>query len=668
MSHPSKTSSRGEILWSPSQERKQQSHLHAFLNQLNESQQLKFDSYEALHQWSVTEPQLFWPEVAQYCGLKLIGDPSVVLSEFVMPGARWFPDAQLSFTQHLLDPSSKVEAETPAIIFEGEQKEFSRTLSFSELYQQVALAAAGLKKLGVQEGDRVAAWTPNVPEAVIAMLATASLGAIWSSCSPDFGPQGVLDRFGQIEPKVLFAADGYSYNGKIHGSESRLQNIIDSIPSIEEVIIYPYTGPKIETLPQNWHTWETFTTIDPLEKEELFKPYPFNQPLFILYTSGTTGKPKCLVHSAGGTLLKHFQEHQLQVDVQSKDRLFYFTTCGWMMWNWLVTGLASGATIVLYDGAPTYPKLDRLFELADQHKISIFGTSPRFLSVIEKNHLNPKKDHDLSSLKTMLSTGAPLHAPQFRFVYESIHEDIQLSSISGGTDLIGCFVAGSPFHDVRAGEIPCRVLGMDVLSFNENGEPQVNSKGELVCKSPFPSVPLCFFGDSDGSKFQAAYFEKYPGYWHHGDFIEITDEGSVVIYGRSDATLNPSGVRIGTAEIYRVVEEFDIIEDALAVGIVEQSKKDSSTSQDGDVIILLYVVLKDSQVLNEEFVTSVKAKIREALTPRHVPHEIHQITEVPRTISGKPVEIAVAKILQGQEPGNREALANPESLDQFKAR
>ncbi len=655
------TSTAGEVLWAPSPERVRASSLQAFVDFLQTSRGRSFATYDELHRWSVEDIGAFWQAVGEFCGWIHAGQTSPALGDPAMPGARWFENVRLNFAENLLHArvgrdGKEIEGDRTAIIFEGELDDLRREMTYAELRDRVRRCAAGLRRLGLRSGERVAALTPNVPEAVVAMLATASLGAIWSSCSPDFGAAGVLDRFGQIEPRFLFAADGYVYNGKRHALGDRLQAVLDSIPSIEHTIMVPFAGPEVSGL-RGQVAWDELLADDPPGGFEVDK-FPFAQPLYILYTSGTTGKPKCIVHGAGGTLLKHLEEHRLQTDVQAGTVLCYFTSCGWMMWNWLVSGLASGATIVLYDGSPLHPGPQRLFDMIDRDRISIFGTSPRFLSVVEKSDYVPRENASLKSLRTILSTGAPLHAPQFEWVYENVKDDLQLASISGGTDLVGCFVLGSPFHPVRSGEIQCRALGMKVESVDDRGEPVVGRKGELVCSAPFPSMPVGFWNDPDGERYRSAYFDRFPGRWHHGDFIEFTENGSAIIYGRSDATLNPAGVRIGTAEIYRVVEQLDEVTDSLAVGIDE----------DGDVKILLYVVLAAGFSLDEALVDRIRKAIRARTSPRHVPAEVHAIREVPRTISGKPVELAVTQILRGEEPGNRDALANPEALDQFEPR
>ncbi|MCH7947917.1 MAG: acetoacetate--CoA ligase, partial [candidate division Zixibacteria bacterium] len=500
---------------------------------------------------------------------------------------------------------------------------------------------------------RVRVFIPNLTEAIIGMLATTSIGAVWSSCSPDFGLQGVLDRFGQIEPKVLIATDSYTYNGKKYDSTEKLNKVIDAIASIEKVVVVSMTNDSNSIRKSiSWSELLVDTDI-----ELTFEQLPFDHPVYIMYSSGTTGVPKCIVHGAGGTLLQHFKEHYLHTNLTRKDVITYYTTCGWMMWNWLVSALAVGSTIFLYDGSPSYPDLSILWKAIEQEKISVFGTSPKFLAACQNLKLSPKDDFDLSSLKTILSTGAPLTAPQFEWCYQQIKEDMQLSSISGGTDIVSCFALGSPTLPVHAGELQCRGLGMKVETYDDNGQPVENEVGELVCSAPFPSRPIYFWNDPDKLKYKAAYFEHFPGVWRHGDFIKITNYGSVIVYGRSDATLNPGGVRIGTAEIYAPVEAMPEIADSLVIG---QKWKD-------DIRIILFVVLAEGQALTEDLKDRIKKTIRQNTTPRHVPSKIIEVTDIPHTINGKKVEIAVARIVHGQEVPNIDALANPESLRQFEA-
>jgi acetoacetyl-CoA synthetase len=617
------------------------------------------EEYETLHRWSVEDLAGFWGAVWDFCGVLHSGEKTPVLEEPRLPGARWFPRVRLSYAENLL----RAGGEKTAVVAEVEDESLRRTLSFGELEELVARATAGLRRLGIGRGDRVAALTPNLPEALAAMLAASAVGAIFSSCSPDFGLQGIIDRFGQIAPRVLFAGTEYIYGGKRFRLEERLAGVLERISSIEHLVLVPYPGaPAKRRGPEstaralrNAMAWEEFLAGPggPL----LFERLPFDHPLFILYTSGTTGVPKCILHSAGGTLLKHLEEQALQLDLVADDVFFYFTTCGWMMWNWLASGLASGATLVLYDGNPLAPDPARLFRLIERNSITVFGTSPRYLAAVEKSGLEPRREHSLRSLRTVLSTGSPLNPAQFEWVYRALKDDVHLASISGGTDLIGCFVLGSPWLPVHAGEIQCRALGMKVESLDDGGRPVIGRKGELVCSTPFPSLPLGFWNDPGGARYRAAYFERFPGRWHHGDFIEITERGSAVIHGRSDATLNPGGVRIGTAEIYRQVETLPEVRDAIAAG----------RTVGGDERIVLFVVLAEGATLDAALEARIREAIRTGASPRHVPAEIHAIPEVPRTISGKAVELAVAAILRGEEVKNRDALANPQALEAFRA-
>ncbi len=514
-----------------------------------------------------------------------------------------------------------------------------------------------MREAGVQRGDRVGGFLPNIPEAVIAMLATTSLGAIWSSCSPDFGIQGVFDRFGQIEPKWLFAADGYSYNGKRFDCLERVRGIVEKIPAIEQVVIVPFMddSPDLSGL-ANATLWSDRLEGEGAGEDLSFESVPFDHPVYILYSSGTTGVPKCIVHGGGGTLVQHMKELMLHCDLREEDVLFYFTTCGWMMWNWLVSGLGVGATVVLYEGSPFHPRPRRLWEMAERLGITVFGTSPKYLSACEKTGLVPKDVADLSRLRAVLSTGSPLTVENFRWVYANVKEDLQLSSISGGTDIISCFMLGNPMLPVYAGEIQCLGLGMDVKAYNDRGEPVIGEKGELVCCSPFPSQPVGFWNDPDGEKYRKAYFDYFPGVWRHGDYLEITERGGVIMYGRSDATLNPGGVRIGTAEIYRQVEAMDEIVDSVVVG---------KRTPDADVEVCLFVVLREGLTLDQALIDKIKKRIAEGATKRHVPKHIKQVTAVPYTISGKKVELAVTRMIHGEPVPNRDALANPEALDQY---
>jgi len=530
-------------------------------------------------------------------------------------------------------------------------------MTYSELYDEVARVAKSLKEMGVKAGDRVGGFVPNMPEAIIAMLATTSMGAVWSSCSPDFGIKGVLDRFGQIKPKVLFTANGYSFKGKKIDSIERVSTILKDLPSIEKVVVIPYTeeDPDISSIPNAVH-YRDFKSNDPHIEIE-FEQLPFDQPLYIMFTSGTTGLPKCMVQSAGGILVHHLKELMLHTDVKREDKIFYFTTCGWMMWNWLVSSLGLGASLILFDGNPFYPNPGALWKLAQDEKMTILGTSAGYISAIMGTTLKPSRDYDLSSLKTLTSTGSPLSVEGFEFVYREVKGDIQLSSISGGSDLNGCFALGNPMGPVYSGELQCRGLGMKVESYDENGKPVLNQKGELVCSAPFPSMPIYFWDDPDNKKYHAAYFDVYPNIWRHGDFIEIReDTGGVIIYGRSDATLNPGGVRIGTAEIYRQVEQMEEIDDSLVIG----------QEWIGDVRVILFVKLAEGRELTEELKKKIKQDLRANASPRHVPAKIISVPEVPYTLNMKKVELAVKKTIENKPVQNRDALSNPEALDYFK--
>ncbi len=609
--------------------------------------------YAALYAWSIAEPEQFWRSVWSFCGVIAEDQGSIALRHPErFPGAEWFPEARLNFAENLL----RRRDDAPALIFTGENG--ARTVvSHAELVADVARLQRSLRGWGLRAGDRVAGYLPNLPETVVAMLAATSLGAVWSSCSPDFGVRGVLDRFGQIAPRVLFAVDGYFYNGRVHDLRAQLGEIRAGLPSVEKTILVEYAGVGgVGSDPDAISFRDALAGPDP--GEPAFPPLPFNHPLYILYSSGTTSVPKCIVHGAGGTLLQHLKEHRLHVDLEPDDRFFYFTTCGWMMWNWLVSGLASEATLLLYDGSPFHPDGRVLFDLADREGMTVFGTSAKYIDAVHKAGLEPARSHDLSSLRTILSTGSPLSPESFDFVYESIKRDVCLSSISGGTDIISCFVGGNPIGPVWRGEIQARGLGMRVEVFDDDGRPLRGEKGELVCTAPFPSVPLGFWNDPDGSRFRAAYFERYPNAWCHGDYVELTEHGGIIIHGRSDAVLNPGGVRIGTAEIYRQVEQLDEVVESLAVG----------QRWENDVRVVLFVVLREGLALDEALAQRIREQIRRNATPRHVPARILQAPDLPRTKSGKIAELAVRAMVHGEAVKNREALANPESLEHFRAR
>ena len=568
-----------------------------------------------------------------------------------MPGAQWFEGAELNFAENLL----RYRDDHAALIFKSEVKP-SCSITYRELYDQVARMAKSLGEAGVRKGDRVAGFMPNMMETIVAMLAATSLGALWSSCSPDFGIKGVLDRFGQIEPKVLFTADGYFYNGKNFDSIERIAGILKELPATEKVVVVPYVKeqPDISRLPRSVH-WNDFMASD--EGLEIdFVQVPFSHPLYIMYSSGTTGKPKCMVQSQGGVLLNQLKEQILHCDLKREDIMFYFTTCGWMMWNWVACSLGVGNTALLYDGSPFHPDPEALWKLAEDENVTVFGTSARYLTAIEQAGIKPREKHDLSSVRAVISTGSPLPVEGFEYVYRDIKPDVHLASISGGTDINGCFVAGNPIGPVYAGQIQCRCLGMKVYAYGENGQPVYNQTGELVCTAAFPSMPICFWDDPDGEKYLNAYFRPYPGVWCHGDFIEISDQGGIIIYGRSDATLNPGGVRIGTADIYSVVETMPEVTDSIVVG----------QDWENDVRVILFVKLNEGYELNDELVARIRTAIRTNTSPRHVPAKIVRVADIPYTINMKKVELAVRNVIHGRAVTNRDALANPDVLDFYK--
>ncbi|QQS38063.1 MAG: acetoacetate--CoA ligase [Ignavibacteriales bacterium] len=642
-------------IWSPSEERINNSNLTAFIKYVSQNEKKYFGSYNDFYEWSVTEIEKFWEYLLKYSGIKFSLQYKKVLSDHSMPGAKWFEGSKLNFAENLL----RFRDDKIAII--SSREHFPEVkLTYSDLYERVNSVANYLKQLGVKEGDRVAGLVTNIPEAIIAMLATTSLGALWSSCSPDFGTQGIIDRFGQIEPKILFAIESYYYNGKHIKCNDKIEAITRTIGSIKTTVLISefdelkIGGNESQKLPDDKVLKLSDLLKSTSDKIE-FVQLPFDHPVYIMYSSGTTGIPKCIVHGAGGTLLQHYKELPLHTNLKREDVITYYTTCGWMMWNWLVSSLYVGATIFLYDGSPVFPDENVLWEKIDEHNISIFGTSPKFLTLCQKAETRVSHLYNLKSLHTILSTGSPLSDENFKWVYENVKGDLQLSSISGGTDIISCFMLGNPNLPVYSGELQCRGLGMAVKAFDEKGESVIEQKGELVCVNPFPSMPVYFWNDADNEKYISAYFNSYPGIWRHGDLVKITENGGIIIYGRSDATLNPGGVRIGTAEIYRVVESMDEISDSIVVGQKWQN----------DVRVILFIVMKEGFIFSTDFIDKVKLKIRNATTPRHVPSKIIQIKQVPHTINGKKVELAVTKILNGEEIDNKEALANPEALEQF---
>ena len=639
-------------LWSPSRERIAATHITAFRHTLEHQWRVSLRDYAALYQFSLDRPEAFWSSLWDFTGIRGSKGGHVTERFEEMPGARFFPDARLNFAENLLGRTD----DGPALIFNGENQ-VHRTISARELRRDVGRFAGALRKSGIRAGDRVAGFLPNLPETIIAALGCAASGAVWSSCSPDFGVQGVLDRFGQIQPRVLVTADGYFYGGKVHDSLPRVEQALRGLPSVERVVVVHYAGTSAaNSVGPLAIDWDEFLEADSVEPR--FEQLPFNHPLYILYSSGTTGVPKCIVHGAGGTLLEHVKELQLHCDVRQGDRVFYFTTCGWMMWNWLVSALACGATLLLYDGSPFHPDGNVLFDFADATGMTLFGTSAKFIDAVNKASLSPRYTHDLSSVRTITSTGSPLAPESFDFVYERIKPDVHLASISGGTDIVGCFALGNPGGPVWRGELQARSLGLAVQVFDEAGRSVREQKGELVCTKPFPSMPIGFWNDPDGRKYHDAYFGHYPGVWRHGDYAELTGHDGVIIYGRSDATLNPGGVRIGTAEIYRQVEQVPEVIESLVV----------SQQRDRDERIVLFVRLRDGVELTDELRDTIRRQVRERTTPRHVPARIVQVPEIPRTKSGKIVELAVRDVIHGRDVKNREALANPEALEHFRNR
>ena len=638
-------------LWEPSKGRIEKSNMTRFIDYVNRKHSLNLDGYHPLYDWSIDKREEFWAAMWEFGDVISSKRWDKVLEDSpTMIGAKWFIGARFNFAENLL----RFRDDRLAIIFKGEGQPTVR-MTFAQLYDEVARLAKSLRDMGVVKGDRVAGYLPNLPEAIVAMLATTSIGAIWSSCSPDFGIKGVLDRFGQIAPKALFTADGYFYNGKSHDSVGRIGEIVKELPSVEKIIVIPYIGerPDVGAVPRAVHYKDFISKDEGLAIR--FEQLPFDHPIYIMYSSGTTGLPKCMVHGAGGTLLQHLKEHMLHCDLKREDNVFYFTTLGWMMWNWLVSALAVGSTLILYDGSPFYPDPGAMFQLAQDEDMTLFGTSARYIASVEKAGLRPKEKFDLSALKIMTSTASPLSEESFRFVYSSIKEDICLASISGGTDIISCFALGCPILPVYEGELQCRGLGMKIEAWDASGKPVIGKQGELVCTATFPCQPIYFWDDPDNAKYKNAYFGTYPNVWHHGDFVEITEHGGVKIYGRSDATLNPQGVRIGTAEIYRVVEAMDEVSDSIVVG---QSWED-------DVRVILFVKTAPNVELTEDLKTKLKKSIRENCSPRHVPNLILPVNDIPVTLNGKKVEIAVRNVIENKPVTNREALLNPEALDQF---
>jgi acetoacetyl-CoA synthetase len=639
-------------LWAPSRDRIAASNLTRFAAYASEHGSLEPGAdYAALHRWSITAPEEFWSAVWDFMKVSASRRGAQVLEHGDrLPGAHWFPDARLNFAENLL----RSRTERPALVSRLEDGS-RRVFSYAELYQHVAQLADAMRDDGIVPGDRVAGLLPNVAETVMAMLATSSIGATWTSCSPDFGVSGVLDRFGQIEPKLLFAADGYYYNGKSIDCRGRVAAVASGLDSLHRVVVVPLLG--LEPQAAGSRATTSFQAyLHGGARETEFAQLPFDHPLYVMYSSGTTGAPKCIVHGAGGALLQHLKEHRLHVDLKAGDVLFYYTTCGWMMWNWLVSGLATGATLVLYDGSPFAHEGRVLLDLIDDEQINVFGVSAKYLSALEKAGHRPAESHDLSTLNTILSTGSPLAHEGFEYVYRDFKEDVCLSSISGGTDILACFVGGVPTRPVYAGEIQGVSLGMAVEFWNEAGPVPVGEKGELVCTQAFPSCPLGFWNDPDGARFHDAYFARFPGVWAHGDFGELTPHDGVIIHGRADAVLNPGGVRIGTAEIYRQVERVDEVLDSVVIG----------QAWDGDMRIVLFVVLRPEIELDDALRKRIADTVRQQTTARHVPAKIIQVPDIPRTISGKIVELAVREVVHGRPVKNLDALSNPEALDHFR--
>jgi acetoacetyl-CoA synthetase len=637
-------------LWTPNKDDISSSHMTKFREYVNSRFTLEHHDYDSLYHWSIYNIEDFWESFSDFSGIYYGSPHDAVLRNPVMPGANWFPGAHLNFAQNLL----RFRDNHNAITFVKDGGSIEETISYAELYSRVAKMANYLRSIGITKSDRVCAFIPNRIEAIIGMLATTSIGAIWSSCSPDFGYQGVFQRFNQIQPKIILTADGYFYAGKRIESLPLVQQLAENIASIKKIIIVPYLEDH-PTLTEftNFILWQEIMA----EKEEelFFTMVPFAHPLFIMYSSGTTGVPKCMVHGTGGTLLQHAKEHLLHCNFKKDDTIFYYTTCGWMMWNWLVSALFTGAHLVLYDGNPFWPDANVLWRMSEELGITVFGTSAKYLSMCMKKDIHPKKDHNLSPLRTVLSTGSPLSTDAFNWVYQEVKSDLHLASISGGTDIISCFILGDPTSPVYAGEIQKRALGMKVHAFSDKGESLLGEKGELVCTAPFPSMPIYFWNDTDNEKYISAYFKTFPGIWLHGDYIEITENNGIIVHGRSDATLNPGGIRLGTTELYCIVEAFDEVEDSIAVAQEWQ----------GDVRIILFVVIGQQQKLTDSLIQEIQSSIRSNLSPHHVPAKIVQVPEIPITINGKKMEIAVTNIIHGKEVKNKGSLANPESLQAF---
>lgn len=640
-----------QLLWEPTEEQIKQSNMYRFMTFINENHHQNFSEYASLYDWSIENIAEFWAAFWDFAEIIHSKPYDEIIDDAAkMPGAKWFKGARLNFAENLL----RYRDDRVALIFKGEDQPSIR-VTYAQLYDEVARLARSLRELGIRPGDRIVGFMPNMPESIIAMLAATSLGATWSSCSPDFGIKGVLDRFGQIKPRVLFTANGYFFKGKRIDSLDRIANILKELPSIEKVVVVPYTEQKadISAIANAVHYHDFRSSESGLEIE--FEQLPFEHPLYIMYSSGTTGLPKCMVQSAGGILVHQLKEHILHTNLQREDTLFYFTTCGWMMWNWLTCALGVGATLVLFDGNPFHPHPGALWDMAQDEKITVFGTSAGYIAALQNAGVKPGKTYDLTPLRAVLSTGSPLSIEGFEFIYSEVKADLQLASISGGTDLNGCFALGNPMLPVYAGELQCRGLAMDVRAFDELGNELIDEQGELVCCKPFPSMPIYFWDDPDGKKYHSAYFDVFPNVWRHGDFVIVTRRGGVVMLGRSDATLNPGGVRIGTAEIYRQLEQMPEIDDSVVVG---QDWKN-------DVRVILFVKLAEGVDLTDALKDQIRQTIRTNASPRHVPAKIISVPDVPYTLNMKKVELAVKKVIQGQEVLNKDALSNPRALDYY---